>query len=252
MKIYTAEELSNEQYHADKTCLSSSMIKDLYNKGSYEFYQLYIARTKEKKFYNMDALNMGSLMHSLLFEPDTVGDLYTTEKDIKNKTFIPDMNWITAHNLVKTLIEHPEVVNIMKSGVPEQSIMGKLLNVGYKVRFDWSDSKRHIIADLKTTSKEKLDKAGVIESVIGDLAYDISAASYMDMYAKVYGNVPDFYFIFVSTKDFSIEVGRVTPQMLEEGRKKYKHALKRYKKLLKSGDWAIRDLYLPEKYCHRG
>lgn len=254
--------ISNEDYHADSNFLSSSGLKTLL-RDKRMFHKKYILKEKTNEF-SSSAMHLGSFIHSLVLEPDlTDGEfsVYTGTRRGKDweafkgaqegKTIITKSQQLTATSAVDNLFEHDKISSLLAVGTPELSLCAEIEEVPIKVRADFLAANGDLI-DLKTTSVPMTK-----ESLIGMICqrdYDLQAALYTDAFAKHTGEVKDFYFVFMSTKLPADTVAfKCGQDLLENGRRKYKKALKMYKECALDNSWEadiIEEIGLPpsERY----
>lgn len=240
-------DISNEDYHADREYISSSGLKYMLNDPQ-EFYDYYI--TGKKKFKGSDAMDLGTYVHSLVLEPDDV-DQYVFfdgakrygkawdkfKEENKEKFILLRAAREKGFYCAEAIKDNEHAQELLKEGEAELTVTTTLLDVPVKVRFDWLGSAH--ISDVKTSYK--CGSIESIEAIIQERDYDLSAALYCDAYEKVRGIAPDFSFIFVNTTDFTVKTVKCSPELLENGRRKYKCALKRLKIARETGN------YIPEE-----
>lgn len=238
----------NATYHADKTHLSSSVIKTLYK--SLELYHKEYILGLKPEFKNKSALEEGSLAHSLLLEPELTEQEFTywdgwTKRGAEWDAFIadsqPGKTIISApqKNRVDRLVAAckalPEAIELLQGGEAEQTICNTLKDIDIKVRFDYINVEKGYIADVKTTGySSDLDSFRVQAE---GLMYDLSAALYCKIAEIHYGKKFDFYFIVLSKKDFTCDVYKCSQAFMVEGMRKINIGLEKYKKALASGLW---------------
>jgi exodeoxyribonuclease VIII len=267
MKLGFNKGVSNADYHADREFLSSSSLK-LLNKCPREFYKKYVKEEKEEDEGKAKSANLvfGSLVHTLILEPEMLEEEYVLYTGEKGKSSNEYKNWkkgleeagdereiITQSQLSKASMltdivnESEYATGLLDSGEPEKTLCVELDGVKIKVRADWYDNEAGAISDVKTTSGglsyEEVQRACL------DWGYALSAALYVDCFAQETGKSVDFYFIFVGKSPMGCEVYKASEQFLEYGRKQYKKAIKQIKESRESGVWfneGIRELSMPE------
>lgn len=246
------ENIPNEVYHANRTHVSSSVLKTAL-KDMDEFKRVYIDGEESKPFGNKLALDFGSYIHALILEPHLIEEEFAFwegtvmreddkeeweqfKKDNEGKIII--FNDQVEHG--KKLLENfykkeiiwegkPVLLNtLFVGGAAEETCCAKMDGVDVKVRFDYRNGKRFFINDIKTTSS-KIKTRKDVEKVCATYEYDLSAALYCDVVEKITGNAHDFYFTFISKKDGGSTIWKASEAMLERGRAKYKEALRRIK-----------------------
>lgn len=207
-------DLSNDAYHADTEWLSSSALKaalpEHYKQGG-----------------SQDALDFGTLVHSVVLEPDSLidthmvvdahaiaGDNPKTGKPYdaphmtaKYKAFIASAlesgkavvsaeDWDKAHAMRDALAQHDEAAELLFSrpGKSEVSAFWRAPDGSqHKARFDrLLDGE---VVDLKTTTAKPGDHDLI--SAITSYGYDLSATHYLAVADGLDLNVERFTFVFV-------------------------------------------------------
>lgn len=240
-------DIDNRGYHADRIYLSSSVIK-LLIKDVAEYHRQYILGQKESPS-NLDALNEGSLTHSLLLEPEKVdieyaiyegkrrqGDEWERFANMnKGKTIMLKAQVERCLKLQSAFNKNTENLKFLTGGASEFTLCVELQSVPIKVRTDYINIKQGFISDVKTTSY-----AGEIDSfreVFNNLNYGLSAALYLQAAEQFYQEKFDFYFIVLSKKDFTCNIYKLSDRSRQIGNRQIVEALNKYKKCKKSGIW---------------
>jgi hypothetical protein len=251
--------ISNEEYHADRTYVSSSVLK-LLEKDVRSYYKQYVLG-EEKLFGNQGAMDLGSYIHALILEPHLVDvefavfdgamrrgkawDAFLEDTD-PAKTIITKSQAVLANDLVEEFYatsvkigdEEVPISSFFEGGKAEESLFVELDGVKVKVRFDYrkQSGEAHSINDIKTTAAP-ISSAKDAEKICASFGYDVSAALYCDAVMKATGNKHDFYFCFLSKKDGGTTIFKASEQMLESGRVKYKRAIEKLKEGRETGIW---------------
>lgn len=240
--------LSQDDYRK-KEFLSASDIKLLLENP----YKFKVGYQKPKS----DNLALGSLIHTLILEPN---------KFEKEYLIMPELNLRTnegkekkaeletiALNEKKTLIKNEvynqalEVVenfnktsisNLFKQkGLAETSFFGKIDDISCKCRPDFIISEKEIILDLKTTGVENGASADVFSKTIANFKYYIQASFYLEL-----TKAKEFYFVVLETNNpFMVGVYKLDRQSLEFGMSEVRRAFEIYKNLDKFKDSVFLD-----------
>lgn len=238
---------SNEDYHADRQYLSSSVLKVIYE--SLADYKKYYIDGEKKAFGNENALQEGSLFHTKILEPHLESQQYqvfpgfrkagTEFEQFKatadSRTIVSAAQVAKVNSLVDAYKRDKNAVTLMQGTEPELTLCGMLHDVPIKVRFDAINIQQGYIADLKTTSY-----ASGIDSfrqTLKDLKYELSAALYTEMAEQFYGKPFDFYFIVASKRDNECHTYKTSLQTMMRGRRMVLDACTKYKKAKESGIW---------------
>jgi hypothetical protein len=242
-------ECDNATYHGDKNYVSSSGLK-LILEDQMQYYNKYIKYDPGFKSVGSNAMDLGSYVHSLILEPENTeadfavfsgtkrGDVWKQfERANNGKIIISDAQAALGQTLYKSLLNNKDVVRLLEGGQSEFTYCTDLLGCPVKVRADKINLEKNYILDVKTTSKP-LSKDALMGS-IASLHYDLSAALYIDCFKQI-NNVEhmDFYFLFVNTKD-SLDsiVYKASDILINNGRRKYKRAIKKLLELRRTGLW---------------
>lgn len=262
LKLGFNRDVDNEQYHANKTYVSSSVLKTIV-KNPEEYKRIYIDGESSPMF-NRVALDFGSYIHALILEPHLVAKEFAVSTDIMNReseewekfeALNKGLICITAgqHNHAKILLENfykkevklkPDETVLLNSffvgGEAEETLCVEMDGVKIKVRFDYRKMEKGKFAsinDIKTTSKKIKSKKDV-EKVCKMFEYDLSAALYCDAVELHTGVKHDFYFVFISKDDNGSTIWKASEEMLERGRRKYKEAIRLLKQGRETGVWS--------------
>ena len=246
----------NESYHKDRKFKSSSTLK-LFLKDPREYYKRYVLKEEREEMYK-SAYDFGSYMHSLILEPHkTVLEFAVFEgatsrgkayEEFKNanegKTIITASQAQQALDLLHLYNEHVDTTGLIQNGVAEHTLCVELDGMPIKVRADYI--KEGMIIDVKTTS-DPVDKFSAAKTIIR-FDYDLSAALYVDAFKEYTGQDHDFVFAFLNKQNGDVGILKASEDLLNNGRKKYKTAIKNLAKAEKSGVYfkeGIQEVDLP-------
>lgn len=245
--------VTNADYHADTTYLSSSSFKMLL-KSAKEFEDKYILK-KDVPGLSGDFLDDGSLVHGYILEPDRVGEEFAFfpgfrkagkefqkfKADNRGKTIISASQKKRCLEYFESYKKQEAAVSLIKGGASEVTATGFLREIPVKVRADYINVEAGYIADVKTTGMGS-DQATFIET-IAKYQYDLSAALYLDVFEKLHGKPLDFYFIVISKKERSSDVYRLSEKTRDSGHTSLMKAADKYHLCKKTGIWRdVQDL----------
>lgn len=233
-------DLSNEDYHGDKTCFSSTQLKTVLESPEM-FYQQYILGRSKKM--DSPALRIGNAVHTRILEPDKFDDEYAIYKgkirrgaqweqfkaENEGKILLTDKDMVQVDVAVDNILNTDATLPYINGGTPEVSLFTELEGVKIKVRADYLNEKLKYIQDIKTTG-EIVNEVSTRRK-IAQFGYDLSAALYLDAFRQEGFDIESFIWVFSSKSYQSCKVFKASEQMLENGRIKYKRALdtiKRY------------------------
>lgn len=251
------KEIDIEDYHANRTHLSSSGLK-LFKKNRKEFYDRYVLNIGENLSNN--ALDVGQYTHTLILEPEKVEEEFAFfegatkrgkvwdafKKENEGKIILGGTQTQLCNNMFNAFNEATikkgdktiYVKDLYKGGIPELTVATLLDGLPIKARYDYDREKGEYagIQDIKTTREPMinvtLDK---LQTICYDFGYHISAAIYVDTWFEETGKLKDFYFTFLSKQDFGIKHVKASKEFLEDGRKEYKAIIKELKECMDSG-----------------
>jgi hypothetical protein len=242
--------MTNEDYHADRTAISSSGLKKVLRSPK-DYYDTYILNLPQKP---SAALDVGTFFHSLVLEPDTVNDEFAIcEQGRRTKAYVAfkETNpgkicldkWDAqvGFKLEAAARRNKLLMSLLQEGMAEASIFNKISGVNCKVRLDYYTPGSHIV-DLKST-KEALSEIKLNE-LIDSSDYDLSAAMYLEV---LNASVPeserieDYYLGFVSKQSYNVSVVKLSPEVLARGRQKFFAAIEEFKRLQSEGKFDILD-----------
>jgi exodeoxyribonuclease VIII len=252
---------SNDQYHGDMEYRSSSALKMML-KDPRQFYKTYVLN--EPQNFNSDALSIGSFIHTRILEPHLVDEEYAIytgsrrsgevwkkfKEEAGNKIIITSSQKQLTDQMIDNfnkasvkLGNHGNEKEVLISsffngGAAEETLAGTLNGYKVKTRFDYRKEFDDFgsINDLKTTGIA-LGSATLedVEDICTYWGYDLSAALYVDLVSQATGKPHDFYFVFISKKDFQTRIFKASDGMLERGRAMYREAIEKLKEAEKSG-----------------
>lgn len=238
---------SNADYHNNRTHLSSSSLKLLLDSPE-DFERKYIlnlSRPEESK----PQFDEGSLVHAKILEPHNVDNVFSFFPGFRKsgnefqeflqgnvgKTIISAPQAHRCDRLVSAYSTRPEAVTMLEGGFKEHTVVGSVLGVPCKARFDYINVEKGYIADVKTTSYES--GIDMFRETCKSFSYALSASLYCELAHQNFGKLFDFYFIVLSKSDYRCEVYKASSVFLSEGSAWVNQAIITYKKCKASGIW---------------
>lgn len=251
---------TNEDYHSNKTHLSSSALKTLL-KDPQQFHREYILGIRDitEKIQFVE----GTLTHALLLEPHKILTDYAVFPGLRkagakyeeflelnpSKIIVSAGQMLRCEALFKAYKAMPVALALMDSTLPESNMVGNILDVPVKARADAISIERACIIDVKTTSMPS--DAEFFKQTIVDYSYDLSAALYCEIARQSYRKLFDFYWLVLSKADNGCHIYKASTETLSRGTAKVTQALVLYKKCLVSGQWLAnqpKDSYSNREY----
>ena len=223
------ENLSNEEYHADRDHVSKSWLDHL--KRSPAHLKEYLDHGGE----STKAMEFGSLFHTYVLEPETFHKKYERKPDLdlrtkqgkelfaefekinQGKKFISGDDLATIKAMRESILCHREASRLVKAnGKNELSIFSEIFGVKVKARFDkLIDDK--IIVDLKTTEDASIIEFG---KSVWNYRYHVQAAFYQDVAESVGLKIEKFYFVAIEKKaPYCVAVYEIDEDAVNIGRR---------------------------------
>ena len=247
---------TNEEYHGDKSFLSSSSYKLLTKDPSMFEEQFIKGNRPDVKPSTQNIFDEGTLAHSLILEPDTVEDEFEffdgfrkagklweefkSEHGDSGKILMSKAQKMKVERWVESCKKREQVLKLIQGGFPEHTVAGDFMGIPTKVRADYINVEKGYIVDVKTTAYGS-DRDSFI-STIADFSYDLSAALYCNLFAQYYNKSFDFYFYVLGKRDASCEIYRASGDTIDRGMNKLRLAASLYKRCQKSGVWKSPDI----------
>jgi exodeoxyribonuclease VIII len=257
-----------EDYHADRSAVSSSELKRILVSPAH--YQRYLISPP----LPTSAQEFGSAVHAALFEPRRFALEYAVQPKLNSRTkegksateafrrehlgqrFLSQADWEAIQTIRAKVLER-QFANLLLSepnGVPEQALYwvdhsaGVGEGIRCKCRPDWRCEVA--ILDLKTTTDAS---ALAFARDIVKYGYDLSAAFYVDGVSQTSsGALLPFVFVVVEKETSEVALYQADAEMIEVGREKYRRALSMLAECRKTGTWPgyqpsgdIEDISLP-------
>lgn len=237
---------SNEDYHANRTHLSSSGLK-LLLKDPQTFYQQYVLnlRTEEHK----TAFDEGSLTHSLILEPHKIASEYAFFQGLRKqgskyeefksehtgRKIMSVAQKLRCESFLRAYEARSEAVRMLSGGLPEHTMISSINDVAVKARADYINIDQGYIVDVKTTSYAS--DVDTFRNTLKEFKYDLSAALYCQIAKQVYGKDFHFYFVVISKTDLTCDIYLASDETIANGTMLVLQSLLLYKKCSVSGLW---------------
>lgn len=242
--IYTADQLSNTDYHSGPGISCTGLKKIAVSPAHY----------KNGDFKQTAAMFMGSATHSAILEPESFAKQFVTMPDGKDRRskeykdlaaeFGAD-NVLSAGDanqiqMMQKAVRSNPVANkwlYQEQGRNELSVYAKDPETGVLVRCRFDRLlDRMFSPDLKTTTDAS---PRGFSNAIAKYGYAFQAAFYLDTYYWATGDVLDgFGFIACESKaPHNVMCYRLDDESIEIGRSQYRQALNTYAECLESGVW---------------
>lgn len=229
-------DMTNEEYHSDRTAVSSSGLKELLRSPMH--FQHYLNGERQER----EVFRLGTAIHAALLEPDRFAAEYLIAPDkgrskdskaayeefIKQHPgayFISQSEMDMINGIAEQVSKHSYASELLKLGVAEQS-------------FFWTDEETGILckcrADLLAAPFAILDVKSMEDASresfsrsCANYNYDLSAAMYQEGIEIVTGESLEFAFLAVEKKaPHGAALYRASEEFLEKGRARFRRALR--------------------------
>ena len=262
-KTFTADQLTNETYHAGPG-ISHSGLKTLGTKSPEHYrYETTIGRKPPT-----DAMKAGTRLHMKILEPELFDSTFAVKPSGMSFAKKDGKQWRDEQlDAGKEIIAYSDVENIfgMAQAIKYHPVAGPLLNLPMvcEQSIYWNDKKTGVLCrcrpdivaysdgsplmiDLKKTQDCSLD---AISKAINNFSHHTQAPFYARGYKAVHGVEPAFLFIFVEEKPphgvrvVTLVNGDIDPQNPNEGwaydfgAMANKHRLDVYAQCLEADRW---------------
>ena len=244
--------LSNAAYHAHPS-LSKSQLADFLACPA-KYYGLHVDPDRRHRAAETSGQRSGTLLHTLVLEPDTFNDRYAIGPNVSRNTkewrawestLRPGVTALKADEFeegrlqAESLRRHEEVAELLSSGIAEASIFWTDEETGIQCRCrpDWLHETPHgwIVLDLKTGPVQPW----AFGSQIARMTYDVQEAFYTEGVEKATGN-PVLAFLFgvvETTEPFISMCGVIDDVGRESGKIKTRDALRSFAKCRENNEW---------------
>ena len=232
------ETLTQQEYRAIDALGSTDIKKILENP--------YLFKNGVKK-EPTDNLILGSVIHTLILEPQKLDDEYIimpelnlrtndgkaqkaefeAEAKATNKTLVKSEIFNQAEAVAKSFLNSPLSSFLRGEVKAEASFFGEIDGVKVKARPDLILPEQKIIIDFKTTSTSGGGSADGFAKMAANFSYYIQAALYLEI-----TEYKQFYFIVLETAEpFMVGCYTLDSEALEFGKSEIRRAIEIYKNL---------------------
>ncbi|MCL4683076.1 MAG: PD-(D/E)XK nuclease-like domain-containing protein [Rhodocyclaceae bacterium] len=250
---YSKLGISHEDYHADRSCVSVSSLKEMLRSPAHYRAYLDIGRKETP------SLMFGTAAHVRLLEPQDFAQRYVVAPpgDRRTKAY-KDFEAANAGKAILTADEAAAIERIA-ANVDAHQGAAALLRRGLKeVTLIWQDAETGIwikarpdclaisldtgvCLDLKTTEDAS---PNAFVRACASYSYDLQAAVYLDGLREVFGRDFDFCFLPAEKSEpHGVALYGAPEDMLESGRRKFRRALRQLAECRQTNTWPS---YQPE------
>lgn len=256
-----------EEYHADKTHVSASSLKEAVRSSPKHFLHAFTAASKKPT----DAMNLGRLAHMAVLEGAKFAERYVVLPEFEAPTLdgkmskqskaakemrdefvrsLPDTAVLVTKQeqekitgMIESILSHQKASDFLLSGISELSGYYRDDDTGIncRVRPDFMCTRRGIIAEFKTT--ENCSEDSFRWDVFGDgkrsYWYDFQLAMQVEGFRQIEGRAPEVaaWVAVESAPPYDVAVHVATIPVLDIGQIKYRRALKLLRECITSEKW---------------
>jgi len=239
-------DISNRLYHADKSCVSSSALKELLRSPAH--YHAYLSGERSTE---TPAMLFGTAVHTRLLEPDVYATEYvvspfTDRRSKESKEFelanasrqiITQEQADLLERISDSVSSHKTANHLIKSGLKEQTIIWQDRETGIwlKIRPDCLSIEEGICLDVKKTQDATPDAFG---RTCVNYDYDVQAALYLMGLREVMERDFDFAFLAVEERPpCGCALYAAPLEMLHRGTIRVRKALYALAECRETGEW---------------
>ena len=261
-----AETLDNDEYHSDKTAVSSTVLK-LFDKSAASVLCYYMTRDEgedEPEHFRLGrAIHVASLepkkfIEFVVQQPEFKGTGSRREKaewtaaQKKESIILSQKEFLQIEGMVNSVLQYPDAVALMNHGVPEISgyYRDKETGIKCKIRPDLWDEKNEVLLDVKSCvdcSPYAFSKR------IYEYKYHLSMAMYAEGIYQITGKRPETWvFLAIEKKPpYECAIYICKEKMMKKGYEDYNFSMQKLKLCLETNQWPRRqdgmeELDLPE------
>ena len=238
--------VNNEDYHKNRTHLTSSMLK-LLLKDAQEFERQWVHGIKDDS--DKEVFQEGSLVHSLILEPHLIPIEYAFYPGVRRigkefdlfkaqnpgRRILTEVQRHRAESYVRAYRQCPDAIKLIAGGEAEFTLEGDIAGVPCKARFDYINNEQSYLVDVKTSGYPSGKE--IFKDTIASFRYDLSAALYLMLAEKAYGKKFDWYFVVISKPDKFCQVYKLSEATRRAGEAFVYQALEKYKLCKKTNNW---------------
>lgn len=264
-------DLPNDQYHRDKTSISSSSLRQFLRSPAH-FHEYLVG----EKAPPTPAMITGTMVHSLVLEPERFRAEYVVMPDFplrsklgkamherwchenRDKNVIREADMQMLVGIAKSLVSNPTIVKMLKASEKEVSgyYRDPVTGLKCRIRPDAIARGGEILLDFKTTKDASYD--AFTRSIV-DFRYDIQLAMYEQGIKEITGAAPVTTAIIAveKTPPYSCAVYEMTEGILSTGNLQYRQALDGIKRCLERDEWpqyfegAPQKVFMPDWFVNK-
>ena len=243
--------LTNEQYHADKTAVSSTGLRTIL-KSPKAFYRYH---TQSESGEKSDALRIGTAVHMAILEPTlfskrfVIAPKFSGEGSVKARNewkltlprdavVLKEEEFNDLQEMINSVLKHQDACNILKNGVAEMSgyYIDPETGIKCRIRPDFYHEGHRALLDVKTTCN---CESSSFSRSIWDFRYDFQFGMYCEGIHLITGRPVDYPLFLVIEKKapFECALFMADEELMAKGRADYRIALNKLRDCLETNSW---------------
>ena len=247
-QLHCRPDIPNEVYHADRSCVSVSGLKQILRSPAH--FQAYLNGATNKE---TPAKFLGTAVHARLLEPELYEEEYVVAPSIDkrtkeykdfelanlNKRILSPDQMASVEGIALSVAQHSSATTLLRAGLVEHSIIWQDEETGIwqKIRPDCLciDFDNGICLDVKKTTDASA--AAFVRACV-NYDYDLQAAVYLEGLRQVFHR--DFDFVFLAVEEsppHGCALYGAPEEMLQRGRRRYRQAINSLKRCRDSNQW---------------
>ena len=247
-QLHCRPDIPNEVYHADRSCVSVSGLKEILRSPAH--FQAYLQGANRKE---TSAMFLGTAVHTRLLEPHLYASEYVvapiSDKRLKaykefeianaNKKILTPDQMAVIEGIAQSVSQHTSADTLLRAGLVEHSIIWQDEETGIwlKIRPDCLcvDFDTGICLDVKKTTDASRQ---AFKWACDRYLYDLQAAVYLEGLRQVFKR--DFDFVFLPIEEeapYGCALYGAPDDMLQDGKRLFRKAMRELKQCRDSGLW---------------
>jgi hypothetical protein len=239
--------LSNADYHADKTAVSSTALRRVLKSPN-----SFLVGQRGQSMKETPAMAFGSAVHAAILEPELFKSHYVIAPKFsgtgsvkakadwrlelpKDAVIMDEDDYNAVLEIVNSVMKRRDVCGILKSGKAELSGYYADPETGIlcRIRPDWLNMRAGVMLDVKTTQDIQLEE---FSKSIWNYRYDFQFGFYKEGIELITGRDVDSFFLAIQkTPPYECALYLADELLIERGKSDYHLALNKLKSCLDSG-----------------
>jgi hypothetical protein len=251
-RAHWGDSISDEIYHADRTCIGSSQLRSLIDSPKRFYHEFFKGETQEPT----EAMKLGTLIHQAILEGPKFRENYVVAPEFgdqrtkaakeakaswfldvpKDKMVVSKEDFDILMGVTQSILEHPQARDLLKNGKPEIAgyFVDEETGIKQKIKPDFLTFNSLSFVDLKST---KSAEHRLFMNSIFSYRYDIQIQMYREGIKAITGIWPEIISIIAveKTPPYESAVYFFNDFSLEQAAIDYHNGLRKLKKCIDTG-----------------